>query len=241
MIAKAIDKILELKNPEIIEVEGECYSTLGRLTRISKDLRAKPIHLSTLEGLVEYINTIGQMEMGDFTYMINVISPERVELVSALDLDRERETLAVVESDVPLVPFGKFIDSERMVITLQSMFADDEESDKELLLKFAGTVTAGTVTDYGDDGVTQKATIKHGVITKAEAIVPSSVKLRPYRTFHEIEQPMSTFIFRMKEGVANTVDAALFEADGGAWKADAVHKIGKYFRDMFEGNIAVLS
>ena len=232
MIAKAIDKILELKNPEIIEVEGECYSTLGRLTRISKDLRAKPIHLSTLEGLVESINTIGQMEMGDFTYMINVISPERVELVSALDLDRERETLAVVESDVPLVPFGKFIDSERMVITLQSMFADDEESDKELLLKFAGTVTAGTVTDYGDDGVTQKATIKHGVITKAEAIVPS---------FHEIEQPMSTFIFRMKEGVANTVDAALFEADGGAWKADAVHKIGKYFRDMFEGNIAVLS
>lgn len=79
---------------------------------------------------------------------------------------------------------------------------------------------------YSDDGISQKATVKTGIASKGDAIVPNPVKLQPYRTFHEVEQPMSEFIFRMKSD--DGVRCALFEADGGAWENVAMKKIKEY-------------
>ena len=61
------------------------------------------------------------------------------------------------------------------------------------------------------------------------AIVPNPVILRPYRTFPEVEQPASSFIFRMKEN--DGVCCALFEADGGAWKNEAMRNIKEYLKE----------
>lgn len=59
-----------------------------------------------------------------------------------------------------------------------------------------------------------------------DAKVPNPVKLRPYRTFHEVEQPASDFIFRMKS--ERGISCALFEADGGAWENAAMANIKNY-------------
>ena len=59
-------------------------------------------------------------------------------------------------------------------------------------------------------------------------IVPSPCTLRPYRTFVEIDQPTSRFIFRMEQGREQTVNAAIIEADGGAWKLKAIQNIIDY-------------
>ena len=67
-------------------------------------------------------------------------------------------------------------------------------------------------------------TIKTGIASVGEAEVPNPVTLAPYRTFPEIEQVESKFIFRMKEGPL----AAIFEADGGAWKNEAMKRIKEY-------------
>ena len=122
---------------------------------------------------------------------------------------------------------------------MQSKFLDDPDTDRELLLKFAGTVEQGSVTEYGDDGVTQKATVKQGIASKTDAIVPNPVRLRPYRTFIEVEQPVSDFIFRMKDS-SHGITCALFEADGGAWKNAAMRNVKEYlefeladFKDQF--------
>ena len=64
---------------------------------------------------------------------------------------------------------------------------------------FAGNVKAGTVAEYGDTGVGQKAAIKKGVASLQEVEVPSPCRLMPYRTFTEVAQPMSNFIFRVKD------------------------------------------
>lgn len=48
-------------------------------------------------------------------------------------------------------------------------------------VKFAGTVESGTLAEYGDDGVTQKATVKTGIASKGDAIVPNPVKLKGTR------------------------------------------------------------
>ena len=112
---------------------------------------------------------------------------------------------------------------------------NDETTDIAAVLKFAGSVSAGSIKEYGDDGVTQKATVRQGVASKAEAIVPSPCTLRPFRTFPEVEQPASRFIFRMKEGRGETVESALYEADGGAWKDEAMENIRVYLEAKLEG------
>ena len=184
--------------------------------------------MHSLTSLVDYIKA----EVDDMaeSMIVEVRSPEEVALYSQLDSMRVREILAVVRARVPEFPFDKFLDQERFCINLQSKFIDDTATDRALLLKFAGTVEAGTVAEYGDDGVTQKATVKTGIASKGDAIVPNPVKLRPYRTFLEVEQPVSEFIFRMKQDKYDGISCAIFEADGGAWQMAATKSIKEYLQ-----------
>lgn len=137
----------------------------------------------------------------------------------------------IVDARLPNIPLNQFVDQESFCIGLQSMF--EHTADLDLLKKFAGTVEAGTVAEYGDNGVSQKATIRQGIASKAEAIVPNPVRLKPYRSFLEVEQVESSFVFRMKEH--GGICCALYEADGGAWKLDAMQKIKEYLKQQLDG------
>lgn len=57
--------------------------------------------------------------------------------------------------------------------------------------------------------------------------MPNPVKLRPYRTFAEIEQPESSYIFRIKDNDGGPA-FKLVEADGGLWKNVVMKKIKDY-------------
>lgn len=80
---------------------------------------------------------------------------------------------------------------------------------------------------YDDDGVSQKTTIKSGIANKTDVIVPNPVKLRPYRTFAEIEQPQSSYVFRIQDSDRGP-SFKLVEADGGLWKNATMKKIKDY-------------
>ncbi|MGC4441273.1 hypothetical protein ABXW85_20645, partial [Streptococcus suis] len=64
-----------------------------------------------------------------------------------------------------------------------------------------------------DNGVSQVATVTSGVASLAKGKAPNPVLLRPYRTFAEVEQPASQFVFRIDKQAR----MALFEADGKRW------------------------
>lgn len=221
MIKEALEYIVGLKTPVITEIDGNTYSDKP-LNRIGYVPYAKTIGMKTLTSLVEYIRA--NIDSMSEKMIVHVISPTEVHLYSSLDADRKREYLVEVNAELPDFRFGSFIDHENFVIALQSKFVPNE--DRDLVLKFAGTVEDGTVAEYGDDGVTQKATIKTGVASKADAVVPNPVNLIPYRTFLEVQQPASDFIFRMKSSCG--VQCAIFEADGGAWKNEAMSRIKNY-------------
>lgn len=230
MIKAAIEKILDLGKVEVKEINGQTYSNKP-LCRINHNPKASEIDMSTLSSLVDYIkSSIDDMNNG---MIIHVQSPTRVVLYSALDKDRVREYIVDVRANIPEFDFDRYMDHEKFCINLQSKFFDD--GDRALIMKFAGTVEAGTVAEYGDDGMTQKATVKTGIASKGEAIVPSPATLRPYRTFVEVEQPVSKFIFRMKQDKYDGIQCALFEADGGAWKIDAMKNIKNYLEAELEG------
>lgn len=65
----------------------------------------------------------------------------------------------------------------------------------------------------------------------------------PYRTFTEVAQPMSNFIFRVKDNDRYGVTCALFEADGGAWKNEAKANIKAHLEKELAdvSNIFVIS
>lgn len=221
MIKEALQYIVGLKEPVISEIGGSTYSDKP-LERISYTPYARSIEMSTLTSLVDYIKA--SIDTMSDKMIIHVVSPTEVQLFSSLDDERNREYLVDVNAQLPSFRFGEFIEHEAFCIALQSKFI--QNPDRELVLKFAGTVEDGTVAQYGDDGVTQKATVKTGLTSAADAIVPNPVNLIPYRTFLEVEQPASDFIFRMKS--ERGVQCAIFEADGGAWKNEAMQNIKDY-------------
>lgn len=231
MLKEFAKHIVEVAEPHYKEHEGQLYSDKP-LHRIFHNPKAEPIKLSTLTSLIDYLRA----DISDTAYdrlIIHVKSPTTVSVYSVLDEDRKREHLVDVNAQVPSFAFDQYIGHEAFCIGVQSKFIDS--ADRALLLKFAGTVEAGSVVEYGDDGVSQKATVKTGVASKGEALVPSPVILQPFRTFIEVEQPASAFIFRMQSGKYDSVQCALFEADGGAWKNNAMNEVRTYLEDALGG------
>lgn len=225
MTRDALQYVVGLKTAEVLDINGGKYVDKD-VHRVDKELRASAIQMNTLTSLVDYLKT-GVDSMAD-KMLVQVVSPMKVRVLSMLDADRKREELVDVEAMIPDFEYGRYMGNERFIIALQSKFIAND--DRALLLQFAGTVKDESIAQYGDDGVTQKATIKTGITSVGDAVVPNPVKLRPFRTFIEVEQPESAFVFRMRQAEGHGVECAIFEADGGAWKNAAMKSIKEYLQ-----------
>ncbi len=213
----------------IIELVQGTFSTIA-LQRV-KEPKASTLAVSTLTGLVDYIksNIDGLLSEENSKLLIQVETPHRVKLYGSLNVDRDREQFISAEAILPdNVAYERFLDVERFNIMIQSSFVEND--DKKILLKYTGLVQDDAVKSTGDDGVSQQVTIKTGVASLGQAVVPNPVTLAPYRTFPEVAQPESKFIFRMQKGPA----AALYEADGGAWRNTAILSIKEYLQEQLK-------
>lgn len=225
MTRDALQYVVGLKNAEVLNINGYNYVDKD-VHRVDKELRASAIQMNTLTSLVDYLKA-GIDSMAD-RMLVQVVSPTEVKVISMLDTDRKRECLVEVEAMIPAFEYGRYMSNESFIIALQSKFIDND--DRALLLRFAGTVQDESIAKYGDDGVSQKATIKTGIASVENVVVPNPVKLRPFRTFIEVEQPQSDFVFRVRQADGRGVECAIFEADGGAWKNTAMKSIKEYLQ-----------
>lgn len=230
-LKEALQYIAELgvgaEKTEILEIEGKTYAN-NSLVRYDKRPKAAPVTASTLTSLVDYIGACHE-EFPD-TMIIHIVSPTKVRLMSALDSERERETLFEVSAQTSEFRFDQWFDQERFMIELQANFQPNE--DLELVMKLAGNIEKRNDQKFTDDGRTQVATISVGIAAKADAAVPNPVELIPYRTFQEVTQPSSKFVFRI--GDKETPQFKLVEAEGGIWKNEAVTNIKEFFADNLE-------
>ena len=218
----------------LVETPQGLFTTVN-LNRV-KLPKAATLTVSTLTGFVDYIKS--NLDLIPEQLLVQVKSHEEVKLYSPLNKDREREEYIRAEAILPdNVVYNRFISTEQFNIMLQSSFVN--AGHKEVLLKYTGLIRNEAVKDTGDDGVSQAVTIKTGVASVGQAVVPNPVTLAPFRTFPEIEQPLSKFIFRMQEGPR----AAIFEADGGAWRNEAMRKIKAYLEEELKEieNINIIS
>lgn len=237
-----IEKIVELRDEgEVVIVEGQAYSAKG-LAPIVFEPRAKTLCVNTLSGLVAFVKENIDSLKNEQLY-IHVESPKKVSLISSLaGKKRERDTFvtAFVDEALKEFQFGQYIQTEDFIIKLRSLFTPSRDVDR--LISYTSKLSSGTTVTQEDDGITQTATVKKGVsgsVVKEET-APVIVALAPYRTFREIDQVESQFLFRIKQNGENKPECALFEADGGIWRGDAIESIKAFFVESRTG-IAIIA
>jgi len=223
MIKAAIEKILELSRPEIIQSGGLEYSS--KPLNLVKPPRVSVLAIHTLTGFVDYIK--GDLDpLEDALLAVHVVNANEVSLIAAFDEDyKDRECYikaSPIAEDQPF-RFSHFMDVETFIIGLQSQFVRDEAV--EAVLKVVGNIKDKEVKNFGDNGIAQSVTAKAGVSLAQEVPLPNPVTLRPYRTFLEVEQPTSTFILRARSGQGEAPLCGLFLADGMRWKLAAIQSI----------------
>lgn len=240
-IKEALEYAVELREcgQEILESsDGTEYydSRKFSLTELNPKRYPQTLELSTLTSLVDYLKTdLNQLK--DQRLIVVVEKNDEVCVWSEDDEFEYRTLLVDVKARIPELTFGRFLSSEQFNIMLQSNFIDG--NDRGALLEFASALKIENGAEIEDNGVSQVATVKTGVASLAKGKVPNPVDLRPYRTFTEVEQPSSKFVFRIdKNG-----QMALFEADGKRWVSDAVSRIADYLKKELSGekHITVLS
>ncbi|GHU67381.1 hypothetical protein FACS189447_09530 [Spirochaetia bacterium] len=215
----------------------------GDIKPVFFEPRPQPVILHTLSGLVDYIKA-NVDKINPEKHLINIESPSRISLVSAIGgIDRQRDVIAVseIEKELQTYRFGQYQEVEPFIISLNSLFEDTE--DKDRLARYVSRIKGGTTFSLEDDGITQVAEVTKGIagaVTEKES-APKIVNLKPFRTFRDIDQPESGFLFRLKliDTDEHTVGACLYESDGGRWRIDAVQSIKKYLEEKVK--IAIIA
>lgn len=231
MIKEAIKYVVELGKTDFFNINGQDYSNDN--LRLIKDPIAEPFRIHTLTGIVDYIKQNIDKDVFNSKPFIHIKSYNSVFVMAEMNKTKDRDYYIEAAPSVPKIEMNYFHDIERFNIMLQSSFVRDENIEK--ILKVTGNIKEEQVMNFGDDGVSQQVTAKAGIARVENVVVPSPVLLSPFRTFPEIKQPTSKFILRMKDGPK----AALFEADGGAWKIDAIRLIKEYLQDNLEDVVII--
>lgn len=233
MIKQALEYIVGLKGGyDIVTQKNRTYlvDKNGKTQEEFLERYQKSLETSTLSSIIDYFRgDPDKVLAGDMQYIIRIGGIGWVDVFSQVSGELQRHNLLCVRANLPDgFPFERYMDLEQFNILLQARFLDTE--DRAKLLALTGNVVDEGVKTYGDDGVSQQATVKSGVTSVASVKVPNPVTLKPFRTFAEAEQPESKFVFRMRKDDGG-VKAALIEADGGAWKVQAIQNIANYLEE----------
>lgn len=223
-LAEKIEELVLKAAGTVETINGRKYwKTDDKIVLIEDEISLKSLSVKTLAGLIDYINKDpDKLNLGFDKRIVHVEGPTSVKLYTNANLDNtgKRQLVICAEPLLPQPHLNRFISQEDFMIMLKSCFVPDA-GDIDQLLKLASSITEDSNRTAIDDGISQIVTVRQGVSMKTEVALPGEVFLAPFRTFVEVDQPASRFVFRVKEGP----QLALFEADGGAWRNEAINNI----------------
>lgn len=237
MIKAAIDRILGLAPVEKFNIDGRTFTSKG-LAEIPPPQPAG-MSINTLTGLADYINrNPDALQLP--ALLVHVVDPENVVLRSSLEpVHQDRATYVMAHHAPQSFPFGQYIAVENFIISLQTYFVPSDTIDR--IIRLVGNLTVEGSVKVMDDGVSQEVTAKTGITRVENVEVPNPVQLAPYRTFLEIEQPASPFVFRIKKDKEGAPTCALFSADGGNWKLEAIQDIKLWLAGQLPEDFTILA
>jgi len=137
----------------------------------------------------------------------------------------------VKATDVPGWDEKVTLPFEEMQIALRTRF--QQTADTPYVQKLLSDISTGAKITYNDNGVATTVVTKKGIDLQANETIRPIVKLRPYRTFQEVDQPESVFLIRINErGIS------FIEADGGMWKLAARQAVKAFLEDKLSDLVA---
>ena len=231
MLKSLFEYVVGLSKANMVTIDGTVFT--DKPLHLPEMPTIETLRTDNLSSIVNFIKNAWDAGMNNdddiVQKIIHVEDAGKVNLYSSVCNEcMDRQKFMKAEWAGNKFPFGQFMDAEKFNILLQTCFM--ETDDLKVIQQVVGNLRDEAVQNYGDDGVSQSVTIRTGIATVGQVRVRSPAKLRPYRTFLEVEQPASLFILRMREGG----QCALFEADGGLWRETARQNIRNYFEYELE-------
>lgn len=231
----AIESITTLankaKDPKTLEYNSHLYliDERGNANRIweMKDTPEKK-RVCSLDALVALIKheAVDRYATNAHPLFVNCESFGSVTCYLSPDSGNYENRVTLYEAaatDVPGFRDSKWSLEEAMV-ALRSKFQHTDDVD--YILGLIGRMDVNQQISSEDNGVTQTVQVRSGVSFVENQQVRPIVSLAPYRTFQEVLQPESDFVFRVDQDR----NVSLTEADGGMWKLAARNAVKTYVK-----------
>jgi len=246
MLTEFLKYIQGQTKPNQFEIDGLTY--FDRELHLIKNPSPSEVTCSTLQGLVDFFEaSADSLNEESESFVVQIVNPFEVAFINIMtdEFARRRVLIRAKYPECRSFNFGTWMDPESFIIAAQQGFQrvkieNDDGSfkrDLDYVLQIASKISAEAVTKHEDDGFTQRVAVTKGISLKEETILKPMVSLAPYRTFAEIDQPVSDFVFRAKTTPNNNIQLALFEGDGGRWKIGAAAAIKAWLSDRVDVNI----
>ena len=240
MLKAAIQYLVGLKENKTYDINGETYSD-HELVRIAPHVdRPREITVNGLSSIAELIREEYDIFSDSLPIYIRIIDAREVAVFTSYDDMMARDALYRCTCDAPAFRPG-WMEHDEAIIKLRSIFVQDgDTSDLEYVMDLLSRVSKESSVTSSDNGISQTVEARQGVALSQRVKVRPIVRLTPYRTFLEFEQPTSEFLLRLDEDGR----VGLLEADGGRWKVDAKTEIAGFFdivlKDLIESRKVVV-
>lgn len=205
----------------VIEANGREFLSVPAGTRVhipDDEPLVGTVQVKTLTGFADFLASVPNEA--------TTIHVEDVASVSAFGVPTGRNQTRVVPVEASAFEskgfqFGQFLDLETFIIGLQAHFVPS--SVVADMLKLVENITLTDSTKLENKAV-QNVTVKKGASFADDMPVPSVVQLAPFRTFPDIEQPLSPYVLKFQRR-GDQMLVALFQTDDLRWKLQAVERI----------------
>lgn len=224
-----VEAIVDLAKTEVVSVEGREYATKEVFEPVPKQFDFPTINLCSLDGLVDYVKkNIDEQEMKKCQI---ICRHDKVRVVGQPQGEqRLRDVLAEAHSDTQFTGLSSWLDQESFRIWMATQF--EPTPDRDAILVFLTKIVDENIKTSEDNGISQIVTAKVGVAAVGPKEVPSPLKLKPLRTFLEIDQPDGTFVFRLRK--TSRIEMALFEVATN-WQRTAALDVQVYLEKALDG------
>jgi len=219
-----------------VEIDGREYATREVFDPRRPEPIPKTLIFRTLQSFADYVNSpvdaVYANNRGE--RFVHVEEPTAVDLVTEVFGEfNQRAVLATARAMLPGFDFGTFMDPETFNVAVRTCF--EPTDDRAAVLRLTGNLVTEAVQTIADDGISQQATARRGIVKVEKVEVPTPVVLKPYRTFIEVDQPESPFLLRLRGGGDGRLPScALFPCDGDAWRLPAVKAVREWLKAEIE-------
>lgn len=236
MLKEAIEKIEEMSSPLVYTEGGHSYVLYADHTEELRPAIDSPetVMLNSLDALVQLV----KKEQQSRQIFVSVTGHDEVDVYDSPSEDCrwKRNVLYNARAiDIPGWEPEVQMGFDQAAVALMTRFQDG--GDREYTLQLLSQITTGAKVTYTDNGVASTIVTQKGAALAQNTTIKPLVKLRPYRTFQEIEQPEGIFLIRISErGIT------FREADGGMWKLTARNTAKAWLQEQLQDmpNVTVM-